>query len=202
MREHLYSQAAIFIVAGHESTAASIGYLTAFLSHYPLIADQVFNEIKSVLQDRDPTPEDVEKLTYTKAVLKETLRLFPPMRLTAREVMMDDVVDGYPVKKGDLIMIPIFAIQHSSQYWPNPEGFDPTRHLNPLNQDQRWMYLPFGMGEQNCIGSQFSTLETLLIIAMLIQRYQLELMPGSTMARQLAPIDLLNDEVKMYLRKR
>lgn len=197
MKEHLSSEAIMFLIAGHETTASTMSYISVHLSQFPLIADKLYEEVQTILENRLLNYEDIEKLNFTNAVIKETLRLNPPARFIVRECLEDDVIAGYPVKKGEFIFIPVSTTQRLNQYWINPEGFDPTRFLYPLTNEQNLLYMPFGHGERSCIGSQFAMFEEIIILASLAQRYRLALTPGCSLHREKEMIDWLNKDITM-----
>jgi cytochrome P450 len=171
--------------------------ICVYFSLYPMMADKVYAEIKSVLGTRDPTFDDLLKLTYTRAVIQETLRLWPPGTYLIRSPQEDDIVGDHRLKKGDIVIIPTYAIQRRSKYWMNPEGFDPERFLHPLTSDQQWLYMPFALGQQACIGGQFATMEATLVLAMLAQRFRLALIPGSSLKRDPGMVNRLNIHIMM-----
>lgn len=194
---HLHSEAITFLLAGHETTAALLGYVSILLSLYPLVAKEVYQEVKAILGSNLPTYADFDNLLYTRAVIKETLRLHPPVRFIARSAASDDLFQTHQIKQNDLLLIPIFTTHRISTYWSNSEGFDPSRFLQPLTEQQQRLYLPFGIGERNCIGNQFAVMEATTIIAMLAQRFHLSLTPGSILRYEPAMIDRLNKDITM-----
>jgi cytochrome P450 len=185
MKEHLMSEVISMIIGGHETTIVTLINLLAVLSLYPCIANNIHEEVISVLGSRNPTYADLANLTYTNATIKETLRLWPPSVATDRSPLEDDIIDGYIIKKNEFLIIPIYALQRHPAYWINPLGFDPSRFLIPLTEAQQNTFIPFGVGSHSCLGGQFAMTEIKLIIAMLSQRFRLALMPGRPLDRRI-----------------
>lgn len=199
MKEHLNSQALTFLLAGHDTTVALLVHICVYLSLYPMIAKKVDDEVQSVLGNREPHFDDVINLTYIQAVIRETLRLWPPGTYLLRSPQENDVINDHKIKKGDIVIIPTHAIQRLAKYWKNPEGFNPERFLKPLTQEQQLLYMPFGKGPQACIGSQFATLQTTLILAMLTQRFRLNLLSGSSLERDAGMVNRMNINILMNI---
>jgi len=169
--------------AGHETTAASMTWAFYLLSQHPEVEEQLRDEIKSVLDGRAPTSADLPKLTYMQQVIHETLRLYPAAYLFAREALTDDVIDGYPIPAKTLIFITPYITQRDPKYWPDPERFDPGRFTTEnVASRPRHVYYPFGEGPHLCIGNNFALMEMQLILAMVLQRFRLGLVPNQTIA--------------------
>lgn len=169
--------------AGHETTAASLTWAFYLLATHPEVEEQLREEIWSVLQGRAPTSEDLPKLTYMQQVIHETLRLYPAAYLFAREALTDDVIDGYPIPAKTLIFITPYITHRNPDYWRDPERFDPSRFAPQNNANRtRHVYYPFGEGPHVCIGNHFALMEMQLILAMVLQRFKLKLVPNQTIA--------------------
>jgi cytochrome P450 len=165
-------------LAGHETTANGLAWTFYLLSKNPAVERKLRDELEQVLGGRAPTFEDLARLRYTTMVFQESLRLYPPAWLLPRTVREDDRLGEYSVPKGAIVLLSPYVLHRHPRYWNNPEGFDPERFENekpgPL---QRYTYFPFGAGPRQCIGSAFATLEAQLIMARVLQRYRLELVP-------------------------
>jgi cytochrome P450 len=135
--------------------------------------------VSSVLGDRAPALEDLPKLRYTSMVIQESMRLFPPVWAFERQAIAADVVAGFAIPRRAIVAISPYALHRHRAHWENPEGFDPDRFL-PENADARakYAYLPFGGGPRLCIGNGFAMMEAQIILAMIVQRYRLALVPG------------------------
>jgi len=195
--ERINSEVSVFLIAGYETAASLLVNICMFLSLYPSVADKIEAEVKTMIGSKDPTYEDLNKLPYLRAVINETLRLWPPLSGILRSAPTDDEIDGYTVKKGNVACIPTYTNQRNEKYWYNPEAFDPNRFLSPLTEDQATLYTPFGKGPQSCIGRQFAIMEATIAIAMLVQRYRLTLTAGISLQREKGSLNRLNDQVTM-----
>jgi cytochrome P450 len=158
-----------FMVAGHDTTATTIAYALWALGRHPHIQDKVAQEI-AALGERAFTHQDVPRLGYTVQVLREALRLCPPVVVAGRTAMRDIEVDNYRVQAGDMVLVGIFGMQRDPALWNNPLDFDPER-FNPGNIEgrDRWLYIPFGAGPRTCIGDHFAMLEATLALATIIR---------------------------------
>jgi cytochrome P450 len=108
------------------------------------------------------------------------MRLYPPLPLTIRQALEDDVLDGYTIKANSSVFINIYSAHHNPDVWENPEGFDPQRFLpDRIKEVPRFAYLPFGGGPRQCIGNNFALMEAVLALSMITQRYDLNLVPGA-----------------------
>jgi len=174
-------EVATFMVAGHETTANSLSWTLALLSAYPWARDQLEAELDTVLGDRDPEPGDADRLPWTRAVVSEVMRLYPPAWTIERNALTDDEVAGTAVPAGSLVAVPPYLVHRHPDFWPDPAGFDPRRFLadggghGAGEPRHRYAYIPFGGGRRACVGSSFAELETVLVLATLARRYRLEL---------------------------
>ncbi len=168
------------LMAGHETTAQFLAWTWYLLSLYPEARRRVEEEVNAL---PDGIPRGQEGLEYTRRVLEETLRIYPPAWVFRRTAMEDDVVSGYHVPKGsDVLMVPWVIHRHES-FWTNPEAFDPDRFLPERAASfHRCAYVPFGGGPRLCIGMHFALLEALIIVSMVSRRYRLDRVPGPPVA--------------------
>src|SRR5262249_19907504 len=132
-----------------------------------------------VLDGRAPTFGDLPRLPYTLMVTEEALRLYPPTWAIERRALRADEVGGYHIPARALVLVSPYTMHRHPAYWDNPEGFDPER-FNPERSENRprYAYLPFGGGPRRCIGNVFALTEAQLVVASVVQRYQLHLLPG------------------------
>jgi cytochrome P450 len=166
-------------LAGHETTALLLAHTFYLLSKHPDIERRLEAEVASVLDGRPPTADDVRALPYTERVLKEAMRLYPPAWTTGREAGDDVEVGGYVIPKGAQILVSQWVVHRDPRWFPNPEGFDPDRFAPERAGDlPRFAYFPFGGGPRTCIGNHFALMEATLILALIVQRFRLELLPG------------------------
>jgi cytochrome P450 len=166
-------------VAGHETTANALAWTLGLQSRYPDVERTLRREIDQVLGDRPPKLEDLEQLVYTEKVIKESMRLVPPVWIIARSAMEEDVIGGYRIPKGTWTFVSPYLTHHDARFWRNPEGFDPER-FSPDEEAKRpkGAYFPFALGPRKCIGESFAMMEARLILAAIVQRTRLELVPG------------------------
>lgn len=166
-----------FIVAGHETTALTLGWALYLCAFDPDVQDKLFAEASSVLNGRTATAQDCKALTYTRQVINETLRLYPPAAFISRTALADDTLCDRKISPKDTVMIPIYALHRHHQLWDDPDTFDPDRFDDNASH-ARFAFLPFGDGPRVCIGSQFAIMEAQIILATLISRYKFERIKG------------------------
>ncbi|MDR3466222.1 MAG: cytochrome P450 [Xanthobacteraceae bacterium] len=172
--DNLIDQVATMILAGHETTATALFWSLYLLAQESSVQDDVAREVAAARTDGDT---DAEKLKFTRAVLDETMRLYPPAYLIARCAAGPDVIDGKPVRKGDVILIAPWLLHRHEKLWANPNAFVPQRFLSGPAPD-RFAYLPFGVGPRICIGAHFALVEATLALAELIGHFRIELLDG------------------------
>lgn len=171
--------------AGHETTASALSWTWYILARMPDLAEKVRQEARLVLGGRRPGFEDVPRLTYTRQVLDESLRLFPPAWMFAREAIEDDEVCGYHIPAGKMVMLSPYVTHRDPDFWEQPYRFDPERFSEESKKTHhRYQYYPFGGGPRLCIGRDFSLVEATLIMAMMADRYRFRLVPGSPVEAQ------------------
>jgi cytochrome P450 len=166
-------------LAGHETTANTLSWTLRLLSLHPDAARRVREEVRAVAGAHPPKVEDLDKLVYTEKAIKESMRLLPPVWFISRSVVEDDIVGGYHVAKGSMVLISPYLTQRDPRFWANPEGFDPERFA-PDEEAKRpkCSYFPFSVGPRKCIGEAFAVMEARLILATIVQRARLDLVPG------------------------
>jgi enediyne biosynthesis protein E7 len=170
----LRNETITFLLAGHETTANALTWTFYLISRHPEVEKRLLAELAEVLGGRTPTLEDVAKLTYTKSVIQESMRLYPPIWIIERRVIAEDEVGGYTLPAGSAVVISPYALHRHPAFWERPETFDPSRFGSPAPA----AYIPFGAGPRSCIGSEFAMLEAQLITAMVMQSFHLDLVPG------------------------
>ena len=177
--QQLRDEVITLLLAGHETTANNLTWTWYLLSQNPLAARRMMEELSEVLGMRTPTMADLPNLPYTRMVLDESLRLYPPAWAISRKAVDEDVLAGYRIPAGSIITVSPYAMHHNPRFWPNPEGFDPER-FSPERSEGRppFAYFPFGGGPRLCIGNNFALMEGQLILATIAQRYRLDLVPG------------------------
>lgn len=167
------------ISAGHETTANALAWTVYLLSKHPYVRRQVESEVDSVLGDRLPGFTDLPKLPYTRSVIEESMRLFPPAWVVARRAVSDDVIGGYAITKNAYVMVSPWVMQRDPRYWENPEGFDPGRFAPGMDAGRpRYAYFPFGGGPHLCIGNNLAMMEAVLVLATFTRSLRMDLVPG------------------------
>ncbi len=173
-RRELRDEVMNIFFAGHETTANALTWATLALSNHPAVWARVRDEVDRVLGGREPAAEDIAKLEFTNAVVRETLRLYPAAWMFVRMAADDDVIRGYRIPKGTAVMLSPYVMHRNPEYWPDPERFDPERFVRDpslgLGGVKNWAYLPFGGGPHVCIGNHFAMTEATIVLALLAQR--------------------------------
>jgi cytochrome P450 len=167
-------------LAGHETTANNLAWTMTLLGKNPAVERKLVAEASGVLGGALPTMAEVHRLPYAMHVIKESMRLYPPVWSLGRRVLEDDLVEGYLLPKDALVFICPWAIHRLPEFWENPLAFDPDRWSTDDPRRAHGAYLPFSMGQRKCIGDTFATVEAQLILTTVLQRVKLELVPGQT----------------------
>ena len=166
------------LLAGHETTSNALSWAWYLLSQYPDAERCLHAELEQVLGGRTPAVEDLSRLTYTRMVLEETLRLYPPAVGFNRKALADDEVGGYFVPAVTLIWLSPYVTHRHPDFWERPEVFDPERFSSERSAGRpHFAHYPFGGGPRLCIGNHFAMMEAQLVLATIAQRYQLRLVP-------------------------
>ncbi len=167
------------LLAGHETTANALTWTWYLLSKHPDAAQKLRAELDLVLRGRTPTMDDLPNLNYTRMVIEETLRLYPPAWGVTRMAINDDEIGGYRLPARSVVGFSMYSMHRHPDYWENPEQFDPERFTPERSANRpRYAYFPFGGGPRQCIGNSFAMTEAQLILATVAQRFRLELVPG------------------------
>jgi cytochrome P450 len=164
-----------YLWAGTETTALTLAWCFYLLHLNPHVAERIRREGEDTYGDRMPTWEDIHGLTYTRSVIQETMRLYPPIWSFMRQAVAEDEIGGHKVKPGDKMVMCAYIIHHHPKYWQDPENFDPSR-FSPENATKRakYSYLPFGAGKRSCIGGALSLVENTLALTQLLRRFRPE----------------------------
>ncbi|MFY9319188.1 cytochrome P450 [Lentibacter algarum] len=166
-----------FIVAGHETTALTLAWAFYLCAFDQDVQDKARAEAQSALQGRTATAADLPNLPYCRMIIDEALRLYPPAALVSRTAQAPDTLAGREVKKGDTVMIPIYALHRNALLWDDPDAFRPERFAE---KPQRYAYLPFGDGPRICIGASFALQEAVIILATLLAKRRFSPVKGKT----------------------
>ena len=170
--EQLGDEVATMILAGHETTATALFWALYLLALEPETQDAIAAEVQA---QPAGAPLEIERLKFTRAVLEETVRLYPPAFLVARAAYGADTVAGLSVKPHDVILIAPWLLHRHEKLWRDPDAFVPQRFMAPSPPPDRFAYLPFGAGPRVCIGSHFALVEATLALARLTSEFRIEL---------------------------
>jgi cytochrome P450 len=170
----LRDEAITLFTAGHETTANALTFTFYLLSQHSDVETRLHDELRQVLSGRTPTVQDVEQLPYTRMVLAEAMRLYPPAWAVGRESTEACTIAGHELPSGAVVLLSQWVTHRDPRWWPEPEKFDPER-FSPENKSSRprWAYFPFGGGARQCIGESFAWIEAILVIATLAQKWQM-----------------------------
>ncbi|NUP05145.1 MAG: cytochrome P450 [Polyangiaceae bacterium] len=185
-------------LAGHETTANALSFTFYLLSRHPSVARRARAEIASVLGTRDPGLEDLGSMPFTKALIEESMRLYPPAWVVERYSLEEDEVLGHHIPKNAIVAVSPFAMHRNPRYFENPEGFDPDRFLTADPNRPKLAYMPFGAGPRTCIGNAFAMMEMQLIVPMLLRAFQLDLV--SAFKLELDPSVTLRPKAGIWVR--
>lgn len=165
-----------FIVAGHETTALTLSWALYLCAFDPSVQDRLRAEVQAVLNGRVAGAKDYDHLPLTEQVIKETLRLYPPAAFVSRTAQTNDTLCDRDIRRGDTVMLPIYALHRHHDLWEMPDHFHPDRFADGF-KPERYAYLPFGDGPRICIGAQFAMIEAVIVLATLISRFKFERIP-------------------------
>ncbi len=171
--EQLGDEVATMILAGHETTATALFWSLYLLALDPDTQEKLAAEVAGA--DVDGTPA-IERLKFTRAVIDETMRLYPPAFLIARSANAADTIAGLPVRKHDLVLIAPWLLHRHEKLWNEPNAFIPARFMPGAPPPDRFAYLPFGVGARVCIGAHFALVEATLALAKIIGTFRVELL--------------------------
>jgi cytochrome P450 len=177
--EEVRSQAITIFLAGHETTALALTWTWYLLALHPIQEARLHAELDAVLGGRTPTYDDLPDLAFTRMVIEESMRLYPPAPFMSREPIEDDVICSHDVPKGAHVAINPWVVHRHRRLWDDPLRFDPERFSPERSAGRpRFAYLPFGGGPRVCIGGSFAMMEAVLALAALAQKYRFRLVPG------------------------
>jgi cytochrome P450 len=171
--EQLGDQVATMILAGHETTATALFWSLYLLALDPSTQDELAAEVKGAAVN---DASDLDRLKFTRAVVDETMRLYPPAFLIARAAASRDIIAGIPVRKNDIVLIAPWLLHRHEKLWRDPNAFIPARFMPPSPAPDRFAYMPFGVGARICIGAHFALVEATLALARLIGAFRVELL--------------------------
>jgi len=167
------------MLAGHETTANLLTWTCYLLTRHPSVVKKLRTELRTVLGGHEPTADDLSELQYTKQVLQESMRLYPPVWIISRQAKNEDTIAGYPIPAGSTVTMCTYTIHRHPEFWEHPDAFRPERFDPGRSEHQSpEAYFPFGAGPRFCIGNNLAIMEGQMILACIYQRYGLRLVPG------------------------
>lgn len=168
--EQIRQEALVFLLAGHETTANALAWTFSLLTNHPKDCDAIQKEVMAVCGHNPPNLRDLPLLEHTARVFSESIRLYPPIWAMERRAIDSDTLAGYHIPKNSSVIISPYALHRHPEFWADPDRFDPDRFLTK----DLPAYLPFGAGPRSCIGDEFAIWEARVILAMVLQRFDVE----------------------------
>ncbi|MCI0399982.1 MAG: cytochrome P450 [Gammaproteobacteria bacterium] len=179
--DELLGHTSVFLAAGLETSANALTWTLFLLSQHPQVIADVVDELTTVLQGATPTVAQIERLPLLDHVIKESMRVISPVPFNGRVTSQAAPLAGYVLPAGTEVFVSIYHTHKMPELYPDPNVFNPRRW--ETIQPTRFEYNPFSAGPRMCIGAQFAMLEMKIVLAMLLQRYRLELVRNQTIAR-------------------
>ncbi|MBE9008714.1 cytochrome P450 [Pseudanabaenaceae cyanobacterium LEGE 13415] len=200
--DELKDQVLTLLFAGHETLTSAIASFCLLMAQHPKVLSQLRAE-QERFQHTTLTLEDLKQMEYLEQVLKEVLRILPPVGGGFREVIQECEINGYRIPKGWSVLYQIGRTHQDSSVYPNPHQFDPERFdENRADKTQPFSYVPFGGGIRECIGKEFARLEMKIFAALLVQQYEWDLVPDQDLDFEMIPTPRPRDELKVHFRRR
>jgi cytochrome P450 len=191
--ELILSESMQLLVAGHETSSNALSWLLYLLSSRPDCVERVRQEFDSVLGEKPLTFSDVPKFEFTTQVILEALRLYPPFWMVDRMALADDRAGDLAIPRGSTVVVFIYGVHHSPRHWENPESFEPERFSKSKEKlHTPFAHLPFGAGPRGCIGGNYAMLQILMILSVVLRKYDFRLVPGQTIEAR--PMVILRPE--------
>ena len=174
-REEICDEALTLLLAGHETTANALTWAFALLADHPAEATVVHEEVAQVLRGLAPAPADLSRLAQTGRVIREAMRLYPPIWIIERRVREDDEIDGFHLPAESMVVLCPYVTHRHPAFWEEPERFAPSRfEESKVSARHDHAYVPFGAGQRLCIGAPLAMAEAQVIVAMVLQRFMFE----------------------------
>lgn len=168
-----------FIAAGHETTAIALTWALYLVANDPQTQDRLAEEADTVLAGRPATAEDAASLVFTRQVIEEAMRLYPPAPILGRRAVEATEICGHPVKKGDVVLLAFYALHRHKTLWEWPDHFDPDRFSPDRRPSDRYRFMAFGGGPRACIGANFAMMEAAIFLSSFVSRLRFEPVAGS-----------------------
>lgn len=182
--DELIGHTGVIFGAGHETSTNALAWTLFLLSQHPAVANELTRELTEKLAGRAPTVDELSSLPYLDAVVKESLRILPPVPLHPRLVASDTMIGRHELGRGTELFLSIFHMHHDPAVFPRPRVFSPERWSKV--KPTIFEYNPFSAGPRMCIGAAFATMEIKIVLAILLQRFRFELVPDARIDRRVA----------------
>ena len=177
--EELVRNLVTFMLSGHETTAVALTWTLWLLAKYPDVQDQVAAEVRAAIRSGTIEAQHVERLTFTRQVLQEAMRLYPPAPAISRQPLVPLVLGGEQLTPATQVTITIYPLHRNRRLWKNPNSFDPDRFSEEHTRERpRCSYLPFGAGPRICIGASFAMIEATVVLALLVHAFRFKPIVG------------------------
>ncbi|MFU8852194.1 cytochrome P450 [Micromonospora sp. SL1-18] len=178
-RRRIRDELITLMLAGHETTASTLGWTWYLVDRHPEVFDRLHAEAVQVLGDRRPTYQDLHELRFTNQVVEEAMRLYPPVWLLPRRAVADDEIGGYHVPAGADVMLCPYTLHRHPGFWSDPDRFDPDRFApERAGERSRYAYIPFGAGPRFCVGNNLGMIEAVFVVATVARELRPRLVPG------------------------
>jgi cytochrome P450 len=201
--QQVHNDVLTLLVAGSETVTDLLTWTWYVLSRHPEVETRLLAEIDGALGSRPPTVSDVGRLPYASAIVSEVLRLYPPAPALARAATEDVEIGGYRIERGTEIVVSQWVMQRDPRYFADPDAFDPDRWSDDLaSRLPPYAYFPFGAGPRRCIGRSYATMEAVLVLVSVAQRFRLELVPGQRVVADEIPTLHPKFGLRMTVRQR
>jgi len=198
--KQLVDEIKILFIAGHETTANALTFTLHLLGRNPDVQQKVLDEIIEIESQTQDIVEQLQKMTYTNAVLNESMRLYPPAWITDRQNVIDDTLAGFHIKKETLIGVSFYELHRNPKYWTNPDEFNPERFLGEQKKLSMQYFYPFGAGPRMCIGAGFAIYEMCLTIAQIVKKYEIKSNTDEVQFNPLITLKPVGEEVSFSKR--
>jgi cytochrome P450 len=175
--QQLRDEVMTLLLTGHETTAVALSWTWYLLAQNPEAEEKLWSELRHVLDGRSPRAADLPNLPYTERVVKEAMRLYPPVWAMVRNPIKDCEIGGYRIPAGAAVIFSQWVMHRDPRFYSEPERFHPDRWLDESTATPKFAYFPFGAGPRGCIGASFASMEAALVLATVAQKYQLRLAP-------------------------
>jgi cytochrome P450 len=201
--DEIRNEAMTMMLAGHDTTAHHLAWTLYLLARHPQVDEKWRRELHTVLGERRPTLADLPRLTYTRMIVDESMRLYPPIWTIPRYAVEDDELSGYRIPAGSVVLLAIYSLHRDPQWWRDPEEFHPERFDRVAETAPRaGAYAPFGWGQRTCVGAQFATAESQLILARLGQQFTWRLAPNQQVVPEGFITLLPKHGIRLYVQPR